>query len=114
MRKAVMIGMLALAVAGCSRNNGRDEILFDGQRFRGSAKAVERADRQVFVASARPVSASLEGAAQAAAYEAVRHCLRYFGTSDIDWITGPDSIATAPVIDGDALQLQGSCRDVRG
>ena len=112
MRNVVMIGMLALAVSGCSRWGGKEEILFDGQRFRGSAKAIERGDKLTFVAKARPVTASLEGAAQAAAYEGTKHCIRYFGTSDIEWITGPDSIETAPQLDGDELLLQGRCVDV--
>jgi hypothetical protein len=114
MKHAVILGLVALTVAACGRGSGREEILFDGQRFRGSAKAVERADRSNFVATARPVTASLQGAALAAEYEAIQHCLRYYGTSEIDWTRGPDSIETGPVIDGDSLVLTGVCRDILG
>lgn len=114
MQKALMIGLVALTVAGCSKLGRGEQTLFDGQRFRASAKSTDRGDKATFTSTARPVAASLEGAAQAAAHEAVRHCIRYFGTSEIVWTIGPDSIDSAPQIDGDSLILQGTCQDVQG
>lgn len=84
---------------------------FDGQRFRGSAKALERGDPKRFVATVRPASASVSGAIAAAEYEAIGHCIHYYGTSDIDWEVGPDTAPEAFAIDNDQLSLRGACVD---
>lgn len=114
MTRAVILLAMAGVLAGCGGVRERLGVergidVFDGQRFRMSASA-DRRDPQNFVASARPVSASLDGALQAAEYEATRHCIKYFGTSEIDWVNGPD-IPPEQLVDGDTLSLSGACRD---
>lgn len=113
MKKLVLIAVMGLTVAGCSRTIGDDRLRFEGELFSAGVKS-ERGDRASFTATARPASVSLVGSAQAAAHEATRHCLRYYGTSEILWTTGPDSIESDPVIDGDSLVLTGTCRDLQG
>ncbi len=117
-RATITLG-LVLLVAGCGTLSnlgqglgiGRKQVLFEGQRFRAKAQAVERRDKQEFVVSVRPVQASLDGARQAAEYQGVRHCIKYFGTSDIDWQIGPDTDPGSLPIDGDTLTFRGSCID---
>lgn len=81
---------------------------FDGQRFRGSAKG-NRDDRHGFTATARPVSASAKGALASAEYQGIRYCIKYFGTSEIDWSHEPDSDPAALAIANDTLTLTGRC-----
>lgn len=106
------VAAIALSVAGCGRlgfqQSGPE---FDDRRFRGSAKTESRGDRQSFVSTASPVSASLDGARAKAAFEGVRHCIQYFGTSDIDWSIGPDTPPEALTIENDRLTFAGRCID---
>ncbi|MCB1335068.1 MAG: hypothetical protein KDK26_15810 [Roseivivax sp.] len=98
---------LALALlAGCGEDP--NAIRFDGQVFKGKGKG-DRSDRAYFVATAGPASVSLEGARQAAVYEAYKYCLEYLGTSDIAWENGPDVEDTALQIEDDKLLLSGRC-----
>jgi hypothetical protein len=112
MRKMVVLLCLGLAVAGCGDRFkiGKRGDTFDGQVFRGAAKS-DRKDLQSFVATVRPVSASFDGAVQAAVHQGVKHCIEYYGTSDIDWTVGPDTPREALVIDNDSLTFTGTCRD---
>ena len=96
----------ALLVACGNRRDG--DIPFDGQYFRATAKKVDRT-REDFTVTVRPVSASFEGALQAGEYEATKYCVLTFGSSDIDWEVGPDLDPEAYAIDGDQLQLSGTC-----
>lgn len=106
MKRVCVILGLVLAVAGCSSSVNR--LTLDGQLYSGSAKA-DRSDRAAFVAQAGPVSASLDNARQAAAYEAVKYCINYLGTSDIVWDAAPDAPADTLTIDNDKLVVQGRC-----
>lgn len=113
MRKVILLVCLGVALAGCGERFKltKKGDTFDGQFFRGSAKA-DRNDRQNFVASVRPVSASFDGAVQAAAHQGVKHCIEYYGTSEIEWTIGPDTPRDALVIENDTLTFLGKCRDL--
>ncbi|SMX28545.1 hypothetical protein TRP8649_02670 [Pelagimonas phthalicica] len=110
-RIAVLL-MVAVAVTGCSKLGfaRASDPVFDGERFRGGVKAA-RSDRQHFVATVRNVSKSKAGAIEAAEHEGIRHCIEYFGTSDIDWEVGPETNPDALVVENDTLTFMGSCRD---
>ncbi len=115
MGRVIGVMALVLALGACDRlginlNLGRGDNAFDGQYFRGSAKSEAKA-RQNFTVSVRPVSRSLDGAVQAAEYEAISHCIKYFGTSDIVWTVGPDTPLDALPIDGETLTLAGTCEE---
>jgi hypothetical protein len=97
-----------LALAGCGPDS--DDLLFDGNYYRTKLKS-ERATRTEFIVTARPVSASLLGAREAARYEATVYCVNRYGRSDIDWRVGPDSPDGALTITDDTLTLQGRCRE---
>lgn len=115
MGRLAIIVMLGLAVSGCS-NGGwfsqKNDPLFDGQRFSGKAKAQDQSiERQHFVATVKPVSKSFEGAREAAEHKGIRHCIEFFGTSEIDWEVGPNTDPAALVVENDSLTFMGTCRD---
>lgn len=101
---ALMVAGLTLAACGPDA----DDILFDGQFFRTKIDT-RRGARADFIVTARPVSASLLGAREAARYEATIYCVNRYGRSDMTWVVGPDSPDDALTINGDTLSLQGSC-----
>lgn len=114
MKRTVGLLLLGVLLAGCGATKNLvsgDKPVFDGQRFRGGARVVERGDLSHFVSTVRPVSKSFEGAIRAAEYEGISHCIRYFGTSDIVWEVGPDTPPSGFVIDNDSLSLRGRCID---
>ena len=116
MMRIVILGSLVLTLSACSSGLGdrfgfgKGSEFFDGQRYTGSAKA-DRSDRSHFVASVKPVSASFDGAIEAARYEGVQHCIKYYGTSDIAWDVGPDTPREALVIEKDTLTFMGTCQE---
>lgn len=113
MLRVICLLLMVVSVTGCARlgfGQG-SKPLFDGQRYTSTARALSRSDRQAFQATARPVSKSLEGAILAAEYEAIRHCITFYGTSDIDWQIGPDAPRSALPIQNNVLTLRGLCRD---
>lgn len=117
MTRILMIAMIALAATGCSRlgfgQGGKP--LFDGQSFRVSTKS-ERSDRQGFTISVSQVSKSPKGAVEAAKYEAVSHCIEYFGTSDYTWslpeMAGEEGEAASLPVSNDTLTVSGTCGDI--
>ncbi|MFK7743465.1 MAG: hypothetical protein AB8B47_00315 [Roseobacter sp.] len=100
--------ILATVLTACGPD--ADDILFDGEFFRTKIKT-ERGSRQNFVVTARPVQASLEGAREAARYEATVYCVNRYGRSDIIWAVGPDSPDEELPISGDTLTFEGQCRE---
>lgn len=116
MIRVVLLSALALSVSGCASINdrfgfGQNPEVFDGQRYRTNSKS-ERSNRLSFVATARPVSASFDGAIEAARYEAIQHCIKFYGTSDIVWEVGPDTPRESLQIEDDTLTFAGSCVDI--
>ncbi|MEM6373126.1 MAG: hypothetical protein AAF727_10160 [Pseudomonadota bacterium] len=97
----------ALLLAACSERKA-DRVAFDGQFFRATSKKVDR-QRLDFEVTVRPVSASLEGARAAGAFEATRYCIGNFGTSNIEWTDGPDAEDGTLRISNDRLLLVGTC-----
>ncbi|WP_299042553.1 hypothetical protein [uncultured Tateyamaria sp.] len=110
MRPALLTGLMLIAVLLLSACNERqaDRVAFDGVFFRASSGKVDK-QREQFEVSVSPVSASLDGAREAGRYEAIRYCIRQFGSSDIDWIAGPDAEDGTLRINGDKLLLRGTC-----
>ena len=107
MRLIALISLAAMLAAGC--NNRDDEILFDGQAFRGKAGFESRDNRRSFVATIRPVSASIEGAREAGRYEGIKYCVTEYGTSDIAWSLSPDAEPQTWNVDRDTVTFTGRC-----
>lgn len=107
-RVGKLLAATTVALAGCGGGSGDDAVTFDGQTYRAKV-STERGSREQFIVTARPVSASLEGAREAARYEATVYCVNRYGSSAISWMVGPDSPDDQLPISEDTLTLQGTC-----
>lgn len=111
MRPAAMLTfmMIALLVLSACVGAGRaDRATFDGQSFRTTSKKLDNR-RLNFEVSVRPVSASTEGAILAGRFEATRYCVGNFGTSDVEWTSGPDAEGGQLTVSRDRLVVTGAC-----
>ena len=97
--------LAGLMLMGCGPDD--ETLFFDGQFYRSNAK--KDGERHEFRATAKPVSASLAGAREAARYEGIAYCVRNYGSSDIIWVTDPEAPEEELSIDGDTLTLRGAC-----
>jgi hypothetical protein len=105
-RKAIIGGLILGLVSACS---DPDQLVpFDGHIFRTKLSKVDK-QRDQFSVTINQVSASLKGAREAGRYEATGYCIEQFGSSDVDWVVGPDSPDSALVIVDDKLTLRGAC-----
>lgn len=119
MLRFVLIAALAVSVSsvsGCSRLGfgsfaKAERTTFDGQRFRGKARATTGKEPVHFVSTVNGVSKSLDGAIAAAEHQGKIHCIKYYGTSDIDWEVGPDTPREALGLENDSVTFMGTCRD---
>ncbi len=104
-----LLGIAAIGLLGLGACT-RDQNVFqaDGEFYKGKARS-ERSDRANFVVEAGPVSASLDNARAAAKYEAVKYCVDYLGSSDIEWTANPDDPDESLLIDNDRLIASGRC-----
>lgn len=109
MRVILCLLVSTMVLSACGKNYGDRRVRFDGEVFRGNAKALDRADRRGFVATAGPVSRSLKGAREAVRYEGTKYCIRWFGVSDIDWVVDPLAEGATLPIDNDKIILRGTC-----
>lgn len=107
-RFIVICSVLCAGLAGCSDPD--KEQLFDGLSFKGRLQ-VDKEDKRNFLATATPVSQSLDGAREAARFEGTAYCVRKYGRSDIDWSAGPEAEANALNITENVLTLQGRCAE---
>ncbi len=94
----------ALALSAC----GKGAFEYAGSNHRAKVKTA-RADRAVMVIPTKNVSDGLDGARAAAEFEATRHCIHYFGTSDIVWTVGPETPDDQLPIDGETVTFSGEC-----
>lgn len=104
--KKLGLVLLCLCAAGCVERKERQS--FDGQFFSARLSST-RGDRSNFQIAIKPVSASIEGALEAGRYESTRHCVTYYGSSEVDWQIGPDQDPESYAISNDTLLLQGRC-----
>ena len=88
-RRLMLVAAAAglLLAAGCNRD---DQVAFDGFYFRASSAPVDKkVTLKEFTVAVRDVEQSLAGAIEAGRFEATGYCIRNFGTSRIEWISGP-------------------------
>lgn len=111
MAPALLTGALlvaALLLSACAGERRADRVAFDGVFFRSNASKIDR-KRDRFEVTVSPASASLDGAREAGRYEAIRYCIENYGSSDIDWLDGPDAEDGTLTIANDRLLLRGIC-----
>ncbi|MEX3315784.1 hypothetical protein [Sulfitobacter sp. PS-8MA] len=106
MKYALTLLIAGTVLAGCA--NDSDRVAFDGQYFSTKLRKID-GQRDVFQVTVRDAAKSLDGAREAARFEAVKYCVGLYGNSDIDWTVGPDAPASALRLDGGALTFQGRC-----
>ena len=97
-----------LMMTGCSNPFELEEnkVSFDGYYF-SSKLSRSRLDDRSFDLTVRRANRSLLGAREAGRYEAIRFCIKNFGTSDIKWVLGPDDQSIG--LTGKVLKLNGQC-----
>ena len=86
----------------------QDRLAFDGKYFRTKLSKVD-GQRDVFTLRVRNASQSINGAREAARYEATVYCVTNYGSSDIKWVVGPDTPPENLRLVDDALTFQGAC-----
>jgi hypothetical protein len=105
MRLALL--MVLLLAAGCQKR--APDYLFDGIDFRADTDA-PRGDRRTFTTTVRDAVQNVAAAQRAGRYSATQHCVRKYGTSEIDWApasaAAPETLALTT--DG-MLVMQGRC-----
>lgn len=107
---AVRLTLLAvLLLAGCEAY--RDDKLFrhDGLYYAPRLSSTN-SDPAAFSVRVTGFEQGLEGAREAARYEATKHCINYIGSSDAIWQVGPDSPKEELIIEDRALVFAGRCR----
>jgi len=113
---AIIVGLLiaATALSGCSGNwrasfkSNRERVTFEGYEYKAKAKQVSKEERDHFEVVVSRANQSLIGARQAGGYEAVKYCIKEYGTSKMDWVIGPETETIIPV--DDKIRLEGYCR----
>ena len=106
MKTLVSLTLIVALMAGCT--NREDQIPFDGFFFRTKVKKVD-GERHVFTVAVRDVDQSLDGAREAARHGGNAYCVETFGSSDIEWVVGPDTPEEEFVITDNTLTFQGVC-----
>ncbi len=108
---AVMLS-LALGTAGCGmvqgKNKSRSESSYEGFGFKSRAATVGE-DRSHFRVEVRRATQSLDGAKASGHHAGTRYCIEQYGSSKIDWISGPYQENDTLVLDGDQLIMEGIC-----
>ncbi len=106
MKKIVLICVVAALVAGCS--NRKERVAFDGKYFKTKISKVD-GQRDVFTLVVKNAAQSIDGAREAARYDATVYCVTNYGSSDINWVVGPDTAPEALRLVDNSLTFQGAC-----
>ena len=104
----VSILTATLILSGCGSIRS-DKVAFAGVYFLSSAKAVGK-QRDFFQVAVSPASKSIGGAREAGRYEATRYCIKNFGTSNVEWVQGPNTMDGTYAIENNKLILRGTCK----
>ena len=86
--KILVLGTaVSLGIGGCSKDGGgfgKNRALFDGNYYPTSLKSTRR-NRQTIAVKVGRADQGVSGALQAAKLASTRHCILYYGTSDVLW-----------------------------
>lgn len=109
---AVMVSF-AFGATGCGKIKDRktkSEYTFDGVVFKSKVEKVTKEDRSHFKVEVRKATQTLDGAKEAGRYAATRYCIEQYGSSKVEWISGPDQENAALTVVEDDLWLEGICK----
>lgn len=113
---AIITGLLiaTTALSACGDNwrasfkSKRERVLFEGYQYKAKANKVSKEERDHFEVVVSRANQNLTGARQAGGFEAVKYCIKEYGTSKMDWVIGPETETIIPV--DDKIRLEGYCR----
>lgn len=105
----LLLAATLVITAACARDNP-NRVPFNGVVFKTRTKPVDKkVSRADFTSTIYRVSQSVEGAREAARYQGTIYCVTNYGSSDIDWMVGPDSDAGRLAIVDDTITFRGKC-----
>ena len=104
---SVLLLVAALVAAGCAKKSER--LVFNGNYYPTKADKTDKAERQRFAVAVRRVDQGIAGAREAGRHAGKQYCLKNFGTSEIDWIVGPDTPGVGLDSSNGRLVLTGTC-----
>jgi len=110
-RTGLVLTAVALIAVAASCNKREDkQFPFDGHYYKVKSSTVDKkATLADFTVTISQVSQSLDGAREAGGYEGTRYCIKYFGSSTIDWTVGPETEPQNLTIADDTLTFAGRC-----
>ena len=108
MRYVIVLGLSLMALVGCDQSRN-DNLFRYGDAYYAPRINVSGDDRRQFSVSVIGFEQGLDGAREAARYEATKHCINYLGSSQAAWSVGPDSPREELQIVSGALQFAGRC-----
>ena len=110
--KILVLGTaVSLSIGGCSKDGGgfgKNRILFDGNYYPTSLKSTRRTRHTIAVKVGR-ADQGVSGALQAARLASTKHCILYYGTSDVLWDQPLDEESLTASLSNGILALAGKC-----
>ena len=110
--KILVLGTaVSLGIGGCSKDGGgfgKNRVLFDGNYYPTSLKSTRR-NRQTIAVKVGRADQGVSGALQAAKLASTRHCILYYGTSDVLWDQPVDEESLTASLSTGALAPSGKC-----
>jgi len=106
MKQIILWCAAAAVLTACTSRE--DRVAFDGKYFSTKISKVD-GQRDVFTLRVKNAAQSIDGAREAARYEATVYCVSNYGSSDIDWVVGPDTPPENLRLVDNSLTFQGSC-----
>ena len=101
----IAIGAMVV-LPGCGDRAAK--VRFNGEYYPAKVSR-DRDAREQFQVAVRRADRGLTGAREAGRYEATQYCLKEFGTSNIDWVNGPDAEDGRLQVSNGRLLLNGEC-----
>ena len=102
---------LSLGLSGCSKDGGgfgKNRMKFDGNYYSTSLKSARR-ERQTIAVKVSRADQGVAGARQAAKLASTKHCIKYYGTSDVIWDQPMDNDSLTASLREGTLSLSGTC-----
>lgn len=84
-------------------------MFFNGKFYPTKERAANKSDRKEFVVTVRRASQGEAGARAAGEHGGMRYCLKNYGTSEIEWIVGPDAPAGTFDVSKNSIAMRGKC-----
>ena len=102
---------LSLGLSGCSKDGGwfgKNRMKFDGNYYSTSLKSARR-ERQTIAVKVSRADQGVAGARQAAKMASTKHCIKFYGTSDVIWNQPMDDDSLTLNLREGTLLLSGTC-----